>query len=111
LRRSLTGDPLVSELDPVRREDLVFAFNEAASNAIRHADGRAIIRVWREGGDVVGEILTNSTIEDPLVGRRTPGPEDDGGRGLWLINQVCDLVEVRSDAARVSVRMHVALRA
>lgn len=111
LRRSLAGDPLISELDPVRREDLVFAFNEAASNAIRHADGRAIARVWREGGEVVGEIVTNSTIEDPLVGRRTPGPEDDGGRGLWLINQVCDLVEVRSDAAGASVRMHVALSA
>jgi anti-sigma regulatory factor (Ser/Thr protein kinase) len=109
LRRALTGDPLLADLDPARREDLVFAFNEAASNAIRHGDGEAVARVWRADHEVVGEVRTASTIDDPLIGRRTPGPDDDGGRGLWLINQLCDLVEVRSGAEGASVRMHVAL--
>jgi anti-sigma regulatory factor (Ser/Thr protein kinase) len=107
LRHALAADPLLAALDPARRADLVFAFNEAASNAVRHGDGLARARVWREADDVVGEISTSTTIDDPLAGRRTPDPADAGGRGLWLINQVCDLVEVRSDMEGASVRMHV----
>ncbi len=109
LRHALAADPLLAALDPARREDLVFAFNEAASNALRHGDGHTRARVWRDADDVVGEIATTSTIDDPLAGRRTPDPADAGGRGLWLINQICDLVELRSDPAGASVRMHVAV--
>jgi hypothetical protein len=29
------------------------------------------------------------------------------GRGLWLINQLCDLVELRSDGSGTTLRMHV----
>jgi len=107
LRHALAADPLLAELDPARRADLVFAVNEAASNALRHGDGVARARVWRDAGDVVGEVSTTSTIDDPLAGRRTPDPAADGGRGLWLINQVCDLVELRSGRGGASVRMHV----
>ncbi|HTU28554.1 MAG TPA: sensor histidine kinase [Solirubrobacteraceae bacterium] len=109
LRHALAADPLLAELDPARRDDLVFAVNEAASNALRHGDGLARARLWRDDNDVVGEISTTTPIDDPLAGRRTPDPAAAGGRGLWLINQVCDLVEVRSDRDGASVRMHVAL--
>jgi anti-sigma regulatory factor (Ser/Thr protein kinase) len=107
LRHALAADPLLADLDPARRADLVFAVNEAASNAVRHGDGVARARVWRDQAGVVGEISTTTTIDDPLAGRRTPDPDDLGGRGLWLINQVCDLVEVRSGSRGASVRMHV----
>jgi anti-sigma regulatory factor (Ser/Thr protein kinase) len=30
-----------------------------------------------------------------------------GGYGLWLANQVCDLVQVRSSPAGTTVRLHV----
>ncbi len=96
LRHALAADPLLAELDPSRRDDLVFAVNEAASNALRHGDGLARARVWRDADDVVGEIST--TDHDRRPARRPPhaGSRRLGGRGLWLINQVCDLVEVRS---------------
>lgn len=109
LRDALAGDPLLARLQPARRADLVFAVNEAASNSVVHGDGDAIARLWLGDDEVVSEIWTRSTIDDPLVGRRTPSPEDVGGRGLWLINQLCDLVEVRSDDDGARVRMHVSL--
>jgi anti-sigma regulatory factor (Ser/Thr protein kinase) len=108
LRHALSADPLLEELDPERRENLVFAVNEAATNAVRHGDGHARARFWRDAHHVVGEVSTTTSIEDPLVGRRTPVPGALGGRGLWLINQVCDLVEVRSAPGGASVRMRVA---
>ena len=109
LRHNLAGDELLARLDPERREDFVFAVNEAASNAIRHGDGTCRARMWREGDRVISEISTPSRIEDPLAGRLAPDPEATSGRGLWLINRLCDLVEIRSGPAGASVRMHVAV--
>ena len=109
LRRSLEHAELLARLDPERREDFVFAVNEAASNAIRHGDGTCRARMWREEDRVVSEIVTPTRIEDPLAGRLPPDPEATSGRGLWLINRLCDLVEIRSGPAGASVRMHVAV--
>jgi hypothetical protein len=33
----------------------------------------------------------------------------DGGRGLWMVNQLCDLVQVRTFPSGVAVRMRVYL--
>ena len=109
LRHSLAEDALLAGMDPTRREDLVFAVNEVASNAVRHGDGRCHARVWRDGDSIVSEIRATSAIDDPLAGRRRPEIGATGGRGLWLINQVCDLVELRSDGDGSSVRVHVAM--
>ena len=107
LRRRLADDELLAVLDPDRRDDLVLAVNEAASNAVRHGDGTCRARIWRAGDRVVSEIATASPIDDPLAGRRRPDVEATSGRGLWLINQLCDLVELRSGPRGTSVRMHV----
>jgi anti-sigma regulatory factor (Ser/Thr protein kinase) len=48
-------------------------------------------------------------IEDPLGGRRVPSPDAAGGMGLWLVNQLCDLVEVRSTAQGTTARVHISL--
>jgi anti-sigma regulatory factor (Ser/Thr protein kinase) len=109
LRHRITGLEMLQELDPGRRGDLVFAVNEAASNVLLHGDGTCRARIWRDGGRIVSEIVSASAIEDPLAGRRRPDPQAIGGRGLWLINELCDLVEVRSGPEGASVRMHVAL--
>jgi len=60
-------------------------------------------------GDVVCEVTDGGRLDDPLAGRRTPAPSEPGGRGLWLMNQLCDLVELRATAAGVTLRLHMAL--
>jgi hypothetical protein len=43
-------------------------------------------------------------LRDALeAGQNHPG----GGRGLWLTNQLCDLVQIRSGDAGTVVRAHV----
>jgi len=42
-----------------------------------------------------------------MAGRRRPAADAAAGRGLWLINQLCDLVELRSGAAGTTLRMHI----
>ena len=51
----------------------------------------------------------STLIIDPQAGQRRPGPDATGGHGLWLVYQVCDLVEVRSDETGTTIRMHMGI--
>ena len=92
---------------PPRIDDLVLAVNEVVTNSVVHGGGRGTLRVWIDGEAVVCEVADHGCISDPLVGRRRPSSDSSGGRGLWLAQQLCDLVQIRSDAAGTVVRMRV----
>ena len=87
-------------------EDLVLAVNEAATNSVLHGGGRGVLRVWRSADAVVCEIEDDGCIDDRLAGRRRPTTEQPDGRGLWIVNQVCDLVQLRSTATGTTLRLH-----
>jgi anti-sigma regulatory factor (Ser/Thr protein kinase) len=93
-------------LAPNRIDDLVIGINELATNAIRHAHGGGVLRVWRVPGQVICQIEDSGHIHDPLAGRRAPALDADGGVGLWAVNQLCDLVQVRTTDAGTTVRAH-----
>jgi len=93
-----------------RANDLVLAVSEVAANTLRHTKASGTLAIWRDGDEIVCEIHDEGTITDPLVGHRKPAPGASGGHGLWLVRQVCDLVELTSDANGTTVRMHMALR-
>jgi anti-sigma regulatory factor (Ser/Thr protein kinase) len=89
--------------------DVVLAVNELATNAIRHGAGRGTLRVWSTPRELVCQIDDAGYITDPLAGRRVPVPDAPGGVGLWTVNQLCDLVEVRTSPGRTTVRVHCSL--
>ena len=89
-----------------RTVDLVLAANEIAANTISHTMGGGVIYVWHTDAEIVCQLHDSGRITDPLAGRVRHGP-DDRGHGLWLVNQVCDLVELRSGEAGTTVRMHM----
>ena len=93
-----------------RANDLVLAVSEVAANTLRHTRSPGTLAIWHDEDEVVCEIHDAGTITDPSVGRRKPPPGASGGHGLWLVRQVCDLVELTSDASGTTVRMHMALR-
>ena len=88
-------------------DDLVLCVDEVATNSLLHGGGRGVLRVWCEPSALVCEVSDAGTIDDPLVGREAPALERLGGRGLWLANQLCDLVQVRSGPAGTTVRLHM----
>jgi anti-sigma regulatory factor (Ser/Thr protein kinase) len=100
----------VEGLDESRRFDLLLAVNEAAVNTLVHGDGNGVLSIWHDDGELVCELSDGgASIADPLVGRRRPDPLRSHGRGLWMINQVCDLVEVRPGPRGTTVRLHMSL--
>jgi len=96
-RAGLTGD---------RTIDLVLAVNEIAANTISHTTGSGVLHIWHTPGEIVCQVHDQGEITDPLAGRVRHGP-DDRGHGLWLVNLVCDLVELRTGSAGTTVRMHM----
>jgi anti-sigma regulatory factor (Ser/Thr protein kinase) len=88
-------------------QELILAVNELATNSIRYGGGQGRLLLWREHDNLMCEVQDAGHIEDPLVGQSRPAPDQDSGRGLWLVHQLCDLVEIRSSpAAGTSIRVH-----
>jgi anti-sigma regulatory factor (Ser/Thr protein kinase) len=109
LRELVARHAAAAGLDPARAADLVLAVDELATNSLRHGGGRGTLRIWRDHGALVCEVRDPGRIEDPLVGRARPAVDRDGGRGLWMVNQLCDLVQLRTFPSGAVVRVHVYL--
>ena len=88
-----------------RGDDLVLAVNEILSNSLHHAHDDGILRIWDEPDGLVCEVRDGGHILQPLIGREEPAIGQIGGHGIWLVNLVCDLVQVRSSADGSAVRM------
>jgi anti-sigma regulatory factor (Ser/Thr protein kinase) len=94
-------------LDSRRNEDLVLAVCEVATNSIQYGGGRGRLDIWDEHGELVCAVRDAGRIDDPLAGRERPRPDQDRGRGLWIANQLCDLVQIRSGEAGTDVRLRM----
>jgi anti-sigma regulatory factor (Ser/Thr protein kinase) len=90
-----------------RRGDLVLAVNELASNSVRHGGGSGALRAWVDADSFVAEIRDSGQIDRPLAGREPPEADQIGGHGLWLVNQLCDLLQMRTFATGSVVRVHM----
>ncbi|HET9080282.1 MAG TPA: ATP-binding protein [Trebonia sp.] len=93
-----------------RTTDLMLAVSEVAANTLRHTRSAGTLAIWHDRRELVCEVHDEGTITDPRAGRDKPAPDATGGHGLWIVRQVCDLVELNSDANGTTVRMHMALR-
>lgn len=90
-----------------RIADLEVAVNEVATNTVVHGGGPGTLRVWRERSGLVCEICDPGRLADPLAGRIPPDPDSEHGRGLLLVNYMCDLVRIHTDRMGTTVRMHM----
>lgn len=88
-------------LDETKQADLIVAVSEACSNVVNHAEGAAGMRVEVE--------VTESFVEVRVVDRGRGFSLDDGpdmpdpsaqhGRGLALIDLLCDDARLDTDAS------------
>ena len=103
LRSLVANEAARTGLSAAQIDDLVVAVNEVATNSVTHGGGSGTARIWREGGAIVCEISDAGTIIDPLADRTRPSGAPADARGLWTVNSLCDLVQVRSSSESGSV--------
>ena len=106
VRQHVTSAARQAGLSGGRAADLALAASEVAANTLRHAGGGGMLHLWPTADEIICQIMDSGRIDDPLAGRRRPA-EDGSGHGLWVVNQVCDLVQLRSGRAGTMVRMHM----
>lgn len=89
-------------------DGFVLAVHELAANSIRHGGGRGTLRMWGAAGEVVAEVQDRGGIAGPVSAAIPPGLWRESGRGMLLVHELCDLVDIRSldggSVVRVSVR-------
>jgi anti-sigma regulatory factor (Ser/Thr protein kinase) len=98
----LTGD---------RLQGFVLAVNEAITNAVLHAGGQGRV-VLRLAGGWAWCTVTDSGPGLPakyLAVPEVPGASEVGGRGVWLVYQLCDEVTVATGPIGTTIGLGMAL--
>ncbi|HEX6457463.1 MAG TPA: sensor histidine kinase [Thermoleophilaceae bacterium] len=107
VRVFVTANATAAGLDLQRCEDLVLAVHELATNSIRHGGGGGVLTMWTDDDAVLAEVRDSGHIDQPLAGREPPRSDQIGGHGLWLVNQLCDLIQMRTFPTGSVVRVHM----
>ena len=106
VRRTVSRFAASAGLDVRRASDLVCAANEVATNSIRHGGGSGNLLIWSDGGKVLCEVRDRGHYAKPLGDRERPSGTGSPS-GLWLANQMCDLVQIRTYPTGTVVRLSV----
>jgi anti-sigma regulatory factor (Ser/Thr protein kinase) len=107
LRRVVADAAARAGLAEQRAHDFLLAVNEIAANSVRHGGGKGQLRMWKDNGVLLVDVQDAGRISKPLVGRERPPEGQSHGYGLWLANQLCDLVQVRTFPSGNIVRLHM----
>lgn len=109
VRHEVVEVAVANGLPAERIGDLQLAVHEVVTNAVLHGAGTRELRVWKQPDRLVCEVFDEGCFSDPLAGRRPAPADGEHGRGLLMVNELCDLVQI--DAARegTTVRLHFEL--
>jgi anti-sigma regulatory factor (Ser/Thr protein kinase) len=94
-------------LAPERAELLTLAVSELATNTLQHTSGPGQVRLWVDVGRLTCDVEDTGPAR-PL-GRLMPPADAEGGRGLAIVERVCDEVTTMAGARGTLVRLRFAL--
>ena len=114
IRRFVANRARRAGMQPSRVADLCVAVTEVATNTLVHTPAAGVLSLWQdpETESLICEIADSGQLHDQLVGRIPPRPSEPHGRGLLLVNELCDLVEIPTGGIGIgtTVRLHMRLR-
>ena len=92
-------------LTRLRADLLAVAVSELATNTLQHTTGGGVVRLWAQDGWVHCEVVDQGS--SPGFGRAMPAAGELRGRGLAIVERICDEVGVRGDGATVRLGMQL----
>ncbi|MBF4999607.1 sensor histidine kinase [Nocardia sp. BSTN01] len=104
-RRVATAEVRRLGLAEERVADFELIVTELITNSLVHTAGPCRWRLWREDDDIVFDLRDSGHVTDPLIGRRPPDRDRFGGRGLFLVNELADLVRIHLSAEGTTWRV------
>lgn len=108
-RQAVSDRATHAGLHPERVTDLLIAVSEIGGNSIIHGMTGATLLTWLEDGWLVCEVRDKGHITDPLAGRVPPPVMTESGRGLLMVNHLCDLVQLKTGPAGTAIRLWMSL--
>jgi MEDS: MEthanogen/methylotroph, DcmR Sensory domain len=111
LRRFITGRAAEYGVAGDRADMLVLAVSEVGAYLKARAPFPVALRTWEQPGAVVCDFRQpGGANSDPFLGLRPAELEPSDGDGLWLTNQICDRMEIRSGADGCVIQLQVPSR-
>ena len=107
IRRFVVERARAAGLSRDRVDDLAISVNELATNTAEHTGDGGRVSIWTERDVVICQVEDTGHITNPMAGRLPVPPTDIGGRGLLMVNQICDLVRVHTEPGRTTIRLHI----
>lgn len=96
-----------ADLGPHDTASLTAVADYLCTASVRYGGGSARLRLWLEVDRLICEVIDSGHITNALVGREGPGAPGALQRGLWHVQRLCDLAQVRSSAKGTTVRVHM----
>jgi serine/threonine-protein kinase RsbW len=94
-------------LSESRRQDLVLAVDELATNALRHGGGSGELTLWVNQDRLWFRVADQGPGFRHAPPTKPPGRRQLGGRGLWIARQITDdlTIETGTDGTVVTGAM------
>ncbi len=103
LRAFVTDRAMSLGLAKDRADLLRLAVSELATNTLLYTAGGGRVRVWAEAGQLMCEVVDRGPA--PQLGRAMPPPEAERGRGLAIVERVCDGVSTDAAVDGTAIRL------
>jgi serine/threonine-protein kinase RsbW len=103
VRAFVTERALALGLPETRIEVLTLAVSELTTNTLQHTSGGGHIRIWAEGGRLICDVVDQGPYRP--FGRAMPTAEAVRGRGLAIVERVCDDVYTTTVSGGTLVRI------
>lgn len=96
LRRLVARHADAVGLADARKQDLVLAVDEIATNAVRHGGGAGELTLWVAQERLWFRIADRGPGLRAALPTKPPNRRQIGGRGLWITRQITDDMSIES---------------
>jgi anti-sigma regulatory factor (Ser/Thr protein kinase) len=96
-------------LPDFRADLLTLAVSELATNTLQHTAGGGRVRLRVEPGRLLCDVIDQGPIR--RFGRAMPAAQEVRGRGLAIVERVCDEIGIESENGSTRVRLTFRLEA
>lgn len=107
IRAFVRSRALALGLPPARTDLLLVAVSELATNTLQYTIAGGWIRLWAEVDQLICDVVDQGPVRG--FGRAMPAPDAIGGRGLAIVERVCDDVTTSAGPEGTTVRLRLRL--